>query len=1279
MTAPHPLLVEHPCLPHGAGGVDLEQSRSDASPQRRLRPAERRCLALQLVALTSLLAEFDLWPGRAALRSATRVRTRDGLLARVAAQPVSLSRVHRALGGDAEARDRIRDAALEAVCEAVGLPPGELEHDPTEPGFYLLPVLQRTLGAIDRPLDTTTARCLWAVRWSLPRLPEPGETAYWPVRVEVTARRLAAAARAVLRSRGQRAWLREIGGANEETAPLPEVGACGTLVAVGEVPPDELHAIDRWVDRTGCGAVVVGRFPRGWDPPLPPIYDPRAPGHHLAITGVPLDHARAEIARRRGWFDPLERRDARALTEHASWLFERPGELRGSGQAAGEVERLLGLNPDGLPESFLVLHTGMEPDAVRHAAAAAGAVGRDGRWRLAVPARLSADPVHAEVAALFPVDDPRRLRHQALATGDARELLQWARCRLRDLDSSSVRELLGDLEPGALGDDVHEALAESCLADLDLAGARRAVSGIEGPGRRLFETWIEVVDPPPGRRPGAADADDLGRRPRLWAELSVAVLRRTAARGGSAPVDVVANLDRCLAELDGRVRRWYEIERAFYLEPRLLRDRSWRRGVVGRDLRLRCRWMHRRALQLEKLARNSQAIRLLRGVASIESGPGRLGLVHLDLGCLYLGLGRLEDAETHNASSYRLLQAAGFRTRPALAMFNLAVGDIDRLRVERARARLTRAEDGRPDHGSLVERARLALAIGDEEEFFERVSRLPSPSSRDPRVTEGDAVVHGMAALLRRDSEGARRLFVAGGQEAEAWLALADAVDGGARPGPVDGLDAWGVGVAATWCQRLTDGSSGRFDLPGPETMTVRHALAAALVERLCGRQEWVPTSWRMAAAERLQTQGLTGWSRRLLHRGGNGQEVVQLFARLLDSGGLAGLSVPQVEQLQGCLGVRGLEVRDRPSARILWRSGAGAPGPAVARGRFEVVPLGGSPVDGAAWDLLLGLIDLAVPVSMVVDDPEAIETGFLGSSDAAVALRQELRLAAPSRLSVVIRGETGTGKDVVARALHRLSGRQGALVALNVAEVSPALIEAELFGAVPGAFTGAARSARKGLATAADAGTLFLDEIGDLDLNLQVKLLRFLESGEVRPVGSDRSHRVDARIVSATHRDLESMVTEGRFRQDLYFRLCQLTITIPPLRERRDDILELRDLFAREAVDGGARPVRWSREAEAELLGQPWPGNVRELRSAVVAATVRASGGVVTPADLGLEVRRPARTGTWDEALARCRRELIEGALERQRGNRSAAARELGISRQTLLYHMKQLGVRTP
>jgi len=277
----------------------------------------------------------------------------------------------------------------------------------------------------------------------------------------------------------------------------------------------------------------------------------------------------------------------------------------------------------------------------------------------------------------------------------------------------------------------------------------------------------------------------------------------------------------------------------------------------------------------------------------------------------------------------------------------------------------------------------------------------------------------------------------------------------------------------------------------------------------------------------------------------------------------------------------------------------------------------------------------------------------------------------APSDAPVAILGETGTGKEVVARTLHANSLRAGKpFVAVNVAALPAELLESELFGHGKGAFTGAA-GPRRGLFEEASGGTLFLDEIGEMALPLQSKLLRALQDGEVRRVGENRAFAVDSRIVCATHRDPAELVRQGLFREDLYFRLKVLTLNVPPLRERREDILPL----ARQFLADERGPLEgFSPEAEALLLSHRWPGNVRELQNAVRHGAALASGLLVKIEDLPEELRRgpaPARgpkpAGPSLRTLAEVEREHILQVLDACEGSQTEAARILGIGRNTL------------
>jgi sigma-54-dependent transcriptional regulator len=396
--------------------------------------------------------------------------------------------------------------------------------------------------------------------------------------------------------------------------------------------------------------------------------------------------------------------------------------------------------------------------------------------------------------------------------------------------------------------------------------------------------------------------------------------------------------------------------------------------------------------------------------------------------------------------------------------------------------------------------------------------------------------------------------------------------------------------------------------------------------------------------------------------------------ARRVPRGGMEALEEGDLLRLVKALGLTGLEVRSGCDGRPMWRCGAGRPGSAEVLDRLSVVPLGGAPAWLPGWRLLLALFGLFMPDPVAAPESYDDGTGVVGNSRAMRDLRRELREFAPTDITVLLKGETGAGKEVAARALHRLSGRTGSFVPVNIAAMPGNLLESELFGSLRGAFTGADRS-RRGLVDQADRGTLFLDEVGDVDPRVQVHLLRFLETKEVRPLGSDRVHRVDVRIVVATHVDLRRLIADGRFRKDLYYRLAAVQIAVPPLRERREDILILKSLFqAGIEARNGVRPCHWSQEAESVLVAHPWPGNVRELRHAVEVATVRAAGCVVAPSHLPIQPRAPMREQRWHSALAECRRRMLSAALRRNGGNRSAAARDLGISRQSLLYHIRKL-----
>jgi DNA-binding NtrC family response regulator len=319
---------------------------------------------------------------------------------------------------------------------------------------------------------------------------------------------------------------------------------------------------------------------------------------------------------------------------------------------------------------------------------------------------------------------------------------------------------------------------------------------------------------------------------------------------------------------------------------------------------------------------------------------------------------------------------------------------------------------------------------------------------------------------------------------------------------------------------------------------------------------------------------------------------------------------------------------------------------------------------------------------------------GLIGNSPRMAELFARIRRIAPHYRSALIQGATGTGKDLVARALHARSGVKGQYVVLNCSAVVETLFESELFGHVKGAFTGADRD-KPGLFEAASEGTLFLDEIGDMPLATQAKLLRALQNQEIQRVGSLQARKVNVRVIAATHRNLRQAVADRQFREDLYYRLTMVEIPVPSLAEHKEDLpLLLRHFVDRFAREYG-KPIRGvTPRARLALERHAWPGNVRELENAIGHACMMAEGIEIDAADLPPSVLGepapasprslsvPAAPATSlpapesDASLAEHERQLVVSALERARGNQSQAARALGIGRDALRYKMKKYGL---
>ncbi|MCP4666636.1 MAG: PAS domain-containing protein [Deltaproteobacteria bacterium] len=292
---------------------------------------------------------------------------------------------------------------------------------------------------------------------------------------------------------------------------------------------------------------------------------------------------------------------------------------------------------------------------------------------------------------------------------------------------------------------------------------------------------------------------------------------------------------------------------------------------------------------------------------------------------------------------------------------------------------------------------------------------------------------------------------------------------------------------------------------------------------------------------------------------------------------------------------------------------------------------------------------------------------GLIGRDPKMLQVYRQIRDLGANDYPVCITGETGTGKELVANAIHNESRRGGGpFVPVNCAALPEGLLESELFGHVKGAFTGALRD-KKGRFELANGGTLFLDEVADMPMVVQAKLLRVLQEAAFEPVGSEKMVSVDVRIISATNRDLKREVERGNFRDDLYYRIKVVPISLPPLRERKNDIPLLVENFLVKALDEGQETSELSKEAMAAMMEYPWPGNIRELQSAIRFALVKSKGGIIQQEDLPLELTKGKSERPSPGPPRKLDAESVRAALARSGGNKAKAARILGVGRATL------------
>jgi len=427
---------------------------------------------------------------------------------------------------------------------------------------------------------------------------------------------------------------------------------------------------------------------------------------------------------------------------------------------------------------------------------------------------------------------------------------------------------------------------------------------------------------------------------------------------------------------------------------------------------------------------------------------------------------------------------------------------------------------------------------------------------------------------------------------------------------------------------------------------------------------EYTPQTNSDALAVALQPQAVPPLLRYVLEQG-RSLYLADLDDRLHDTGFLPGNEQPWHSLL--CIALPGHLHKVQ--------------GVLVCASARNIDPAGLEEALGALGTLVLAQLPLLkhtprTPTCFAV--PGADHFGMIGSSAAMQRTWRLIDKVLDNNFTVLLGGETGTGKELVARAIHEHGARRNhAFVVQNCAAVPETLLESELFGFRKGAFTGADRD-RRGLFDLADGGTLLLDEVGDLALPLQAKLLRVLQEGEIRPLGCNDSHRVDVRILAATHHDLAALVAAGRFREDLYYRLAQFPIELPPLRAREGDIVQLARHFAQSTCQRlGRAPLQWSPAAIEQLCAYAFPGNVRELKALVERAVLLCEGDVLLAGHFALHSgRHTSGRKSLRERMDQIERNLLLTALRENDGNKSRVARELELPRRTLLYRMARLNI---
>ena len=1247
-----------------APGVEL--ARTASWPR-----GQRAAVALQLVAASAFLFERGWYPSRSLLRGARVSRGEEGVWLRLARLP----------------RRRLEDAHLEARVRAL---PGAEENLLVS---VVAPLLRALLPERGEDLERATAsRPAWEA------------AAAW-VEVLLAEGRAAAALRHPA-GRGRALWARRFlvpcAGVFwvEEEGVLPGLVASAWLaagdavaVAAGAFEEADAARAQARAAADGRDCLVLTTLSLPGVPPLPLageadaawVVAPRSSTAHAPLTAAVEAGGRrpslARLALQAGAGNGFTCPPAPASPEDREALASPP---------ARRALCWLESAPVGLAEAELSTHAEVPPEALPELERLGLAQLRHGVWR-ALRGERDPDPEKLQVMACrLPEGFPAGLVARALARDAWQPAAAWCEERL---ERGSAREVLELGRALARFPALRLAAAEAALGVGHLSEAEALLEGVgeerRGPRWHALAAWWADQAGLTERAASEAAAVGGGLPGRLAARCELVAAELARRRGERAAE--LEHLERAVAANEPPLPE-AELERAARGGPEALRAlqraraKGWEDDLTARLLQL---------LGLAALDRGSCAAAASALRAALRAASGNnlrlLGEIHTDLAVAAILAEQLAVADRHLLLAEQLLERCGSRRSVTQVRANRALLAGDRLdwRTCRELNLAVREQRGALDDSPALlvelELARAELARGDVAAVRALLPGLEEAVGRHGTHATARQTLAALEAHLALACGDLPSALVQA-REAEAGerdllLALGSADEGSDPPSTLPRR--WGVAVTAqllaAW--RRGDEPAALAYLERALERTPREAAVglarfAALLARGGQHLGAVWSDVERRAEETLTAAELEGWAGIL--RGACGLDPVRLL-RALDgvlNAGTDALSPARLEALARALGLRRLEIV-RGGARLgCWGQAEGV----VSEYRADGILVRAAGVTHSAAEAALRLVARHVAGRQDGGELEAGTAGsdLLGTSASLREVREKVARWGPLPLTVLITGEPGTGKELVAHELHRRSLRPGPFIPVNCAGIPAPLLEAELFGVVRGAFTGADRD-RVGLVEAAEGGTLFLDEVGELPLELQGKLLRLLQEREVRRVGATRSRTVDVRFVAATNRALAAAMSAGEFRPDLYYRLAVAVIEVPPLRERPEDIEALARFFAHRFVGTLNRPGVRLAPAAVELLRQGrWPGNARELESAVARAVADARPGEVLGPDRfpgvvpGVQVARALPT--WPTALAQFRRSYFSAVLRETGGNRTRAARRAGVSRQTLLYHLRML-----